>query len=670
MPFYRSDLIAVTVDQNIYLLGGSPNEGHGSDVVVPNMDVFSPTLDSWFQKSNMSNPRYRFAGALLDDQIYVTGGRSGQDKIVTINEVYDVYNDEWTVFPSLNQNRSDHGCFVLDGKIYVVGGYSEDYSILDTIEMYDPKNSTNGWVVLPERLNAARGDFSVITLHNKVYVVGGFGIGWNLLQNTSLEQYDPEIGQWQVKSPMLTPRGDKGGAIWNEKLLVTGGEIKNEKGESISIDKTEIYDPTSDSWAYSTPLLESRFRIGSATLNNVPYIFGGHDSNFRPLSDVECFGGPPPADDIGLWEEERKMPDAVSDLVAIGFDNKIYVIGGSPNEGHGSDNVLRKTVEYDIKENKWTAKADMHFSRYRFAGAELDGKIYVTGGRNSSDGIVRANEVYDIDQNEWKLIPSLNEERSDHASFSLNGKIYVVGGYSEDYSTIRKTVEVFDPKDENAGWKLLPHELNAGRGDFSAIVIGQKAYVVGGFGDGWKLISEASLEEFDPVTESWQVKKTMWHPRGDKAATVWKNTLFVSGGEVKVGPDSFAVQKTEQYNPETNSWRLLTPLPSPRFRAAAVTMKDCVFVLGGHDNNCVPVNNMDVYGSNCGIQEKEEDKKDNQDNKDKNRTGLVVAIVVCVVVVLGALLFVITRRALFVWKQKKRRQYEEQVDQSCEESSS
>ncbi len=48
-----------------------------------------------------------------------------------------------------------------------------------------------------------------------------------------------------------------------------------------------------------------------------------------------------------------------------------------------------------------------------------------------------------------------------------------------------------------------------------------------------------------------------------------------------MGGESPIVSENEEYNPATNSWRILTPMVTPRHGAASATIYGSVYVVGG-----------------------------------------------------------------------------------------
>lgn len=82
-------------------------------------------------------PRVRFACAVLNNKIYISGGREKKEVGMGIVEVYNPDLRTCTRIASLTQPRFGHTMFGFRGKLYVVSGYVIGYTPLKCTEMYD-----------------------------------------------------------------------------------------------------------------------------------------------------------------------------------------------------------------------------------------------------------------------------------------------------------------------------------------------------------------------------------------------------------------------------------------------------------------------------------------------------------------------------------------------------
>lgn len=84
----------------------------------------------------MSDTRMCHGSVVLANEIYVIGGIDEDDDYIDEVEVYDIQRNRWRDVSSLKTARCDFSCVVIQNSIYVIGGRSQ-YGLLDTIERYD-----------------------------------------------------------------------------------------------------------------------------------------------------------------------------------------------------------------------------------------------------------------------------------------------------------------------------------------------------------------------------------------------------------------------------------------------------------------------------------------------------------------------------------------------------
>ncbi|KAL4513529.1 hypothetical protein Ndes2526A_g07486 [Nannochloris sp. 'desiccata'] len=271
-------------------------------IVVADYDAL---LQSLSPEKPMPTPRYRFAAALLDNKIYVTGGLSAPDDadavtIVPGTAIYDIPTDTWTNVPTASPAtpRTDSCMTPAGGKLILAGGYSQGYEqTLASAEQFDP--STNTWSPLPSDMPSPRGDLACSSLSaapnahqignltenggaDLAVFIGGYYDPTNNFSPgafvTTVEQYNPATEEWTTLAPVLHPRGDKAVCrLPSNRLLLLGGETTVDNRNEVASNLGAMYIPgESDddnsigTWVSVTPMPFGRFRFGCA------YLPGGH----------------------------------------------------------------------------------------------------------------------------------------------------------------------------------------------------------------------------------------------------------------------------------------------------------------------------------------------------------------------------------------------------------
>jgi len=109
---------------------------------------------------------------------------------------------------------------------------------------------------------------------------------------------------------------------------------------------------------------------------------------------------------------------------------------------------------------------------------------------------------------------------------------------------------------------------------FDAATLGNKIYAIGGRGKEER--HDRYTYVYDPVKDSWEVKKEPMFPRSNHAVAALGNKIYVFGGN-----DS--ASKAEAYDVDADSWKELAPLPSPRMHInySAAVCNDKIYLIGG-----------------------------------------------------------------------------------------
>jgi N-acetylneuraminic acid mutarotase len=270
------------------------------------------------------------------------------------------------------------------------------------------------------------------------------------------------------------------------------------------------------------------------------------------------------------WTKKADMPTArwVSTCVVNG---KIYAIGGYANDPNLIG--LSAVEEYDPKTDTWTEKPNMPTPRLALTTCAVDGKIYAIGGY--SNGALSIVEEYDPVTDKWTKKANMPSRRHWLSSSAVNGKIYVIGGAGP----IQATVEEYDPKTDT--WTKKANMPTARFGSSAGVANG-KIYVFGGSQCFPPCLAIGVIEEYDPVADKWTKKADMPRPRGwisDHLPTV-NEKIYVIGGWTE--HDLNDGQATvEEYDPTTDTWVKKADMPTPRGTLGISNINGKIYAIGG-----------------------------------------------------------------------------------------
>ena len=111
---------------------------------------------------------------------------------------------------------------------------------------------------------------------------------------------------------------------------------------------------------------------------------------------------------------------------------------------------------------------------------------------------------------------------------------------------------------------------------------GGKLYVFCGLAPGWKPMG--LVYEYDPATDTWTKKKPMPLASHHVSFTEHRGKIYAFGGFVlpQSGPPAWVpIDNAWEYDPATDAWRALAPLPTKRGSPVAVSVGERMYVIGG-----------------------------------------------------------------------------------------
>jgi N-acetylneuraminic acid mutarotase len=196
--------------------------------------------------------------------------------------------------------------------------------------------------------------------------------------------------------------------------------------------------------------------------------------------------------------------------------------------------------------------------RYEFAAGVLDEKIYVVGGISlpSVWFPMRLVEVYDVKTDVWKTVAPYPKLVHHTGAVACMGKLYVVGGNGIRIYP-RSSMFVYDPSEDS--W-MKKADLPTARGALGVVSLDNHIYAVGG---GINTRAVNILEAYDPVADEW----------------ITRGRIFVMGGYT--GNRFNNLTANEAYDPKTDMWEILAPLPYPVSGLAIAAIGGSIFIFGG-----------------------------------------------------------------------------------------
>jgi hypothetical protein len=182
--------------------------------------------------------------------------------------------------------------------------------------------------------------------------------------------------------------------------------------------------------------------------------------------------------------------------------------------------------------------------------------------------------------NQWRPRPPLRVARAGLDVVTVGGQILATGGFA----VTERGVEVFDVVEARSvrgagSWHDLA-PLPTPRANATTAEVGGLVYAVGGVDAGDNVLSEVA--KFDPRTGRWTAGVPLPQPRHGVGAAGLDGLLYVAGGEIWLGGDNFEVTNSMLvFNPRTNVWRSLAPMPTARLRHRLVASGGYLYAIAG-----------------------------------------------------------------------------------------
>ncbi|MCP5244672.1 MAG: galactose oxidase [Burkholderiales bacterium] len=185
----------------------------------------------------------------------------------------------------------------------------------------------------------------------------------------------------------------------------------------------------------------------------------------------------------------------------------------------------------------------------------------------------------------WNQGASAPTKRTEIAAAALDGKIYAVGGFNQprlssvlDFA-ISRDVEIYDPATDI--WSTTT-PLPEGRHHAGIAAVDGFLYIIGGFSKSgfsvWHAVN--TVYQFNPATQIWRKVAPMPTARGALGVAVYQGKIYAIGGYD--GKQNSGAN--EIYDPKTDSWSAAAPLMAPRDHLAVATAASRIYAIGGRSN--------------------------------------------------------------------------------------
>lgn len=284
-------------------------------------------------------------------------------------------------------------------------------------------------------------------------------------------------------------------------------------------------------------------------------------------------------------------PSPIGRVEALGAvtNGKLYMFGGYINN---SFNPTKRSDVYDPANNTWTQITDLP-KAITHVGTAVDGKnIYFAGGyigetpggQTYGGQIFATTDVwkYNVDTKTWTAMPPLPQARGSGELALLEQKLHFFGG--ADINRVDQGNHWVLSLNGGTSWTSAAPLPNP-RSHMGDTVIGGKIYAIGGQHNvDANSVTQSSVHVWDPAQpDTWTTVASLPKARSHISSStfVMGDRIIVVGGEIAYGSP---MSDVTEYDPVSNSWTALAPLPTARLSSVAGNIANQIFCTTGSPN--------------------------------------------------------------------------------------
>lgn len=287
--------------------------------------------------------------------------------------------------------------------------------------------------------------------------------------------------------------------------------------------------------------------IYPAVLGGTIYVAGGlsPDEGDGPVGiSQRVFALEPGA---ARWRERARLPLPIHHPNQVALEREIYAIGGFTAANGGGWTMSSAVRVYSPSRNRWTRGPDMPAPYAETVAAALDDRIHVVTGRRpagsanaewSDHADTNAHIVLDAASGNWSTAAPAPTARNSAAGAVLDGKLHVIGGRTVNGGNT-PVHEVYDPATdrwETAAPLPAPAAGPRGAGGLAAAVVNTALFAFGGEwfdNSGGGVYSQ--VWAYDAGADSWSEAGAMPTPRHGLGAVTRDNAVWTIAGAARAG---------------------------------------------------------------------------------------------------------------------------------------
>ncbi len=299
-----------------------------------------------------------------------------------------------------------------------------------------------------------------------------------------LEPSETPRDSWEVRADIPYRVQEVYPALHQGRIYLAGGLSPDVDPADQGIsDRVYIYNPDSDQWSQGPSLPEPRHHPYLVSTGSELFSIGGfiaaNGGRWSASKDVLRLD-----ETTGSWVKVADLLIPQSETVAAYIGGKIYIASGRAPIGtlnadwnHQGD--LDSLQVFDPTTLNVSFGQAASIRRNSAAGAVIDGKLYIVGGRVVNGGNLTANEVFDPATGQWRTLAPMPNAQGGIAAAALDGRLYVFGGefFNNTGGGVYRESWEYDPATD--AWSPIA-EMPVPRHGLGAVTVGNEVFVIAG----------------------------------------------------------------------------------------------------------------------------------------------------------------------------------------------
>ncbi|XP_054641008.1 kelch domain-containing protein 8A isoform X2 [Dunckerocampus dactyliophorus] len=267
MPTPRAGAAVAAFGKQILVVGGVGEDQSPLKVV----EIYNTEEGRWRKRSPLREALMGVSITVKDGRALAVGGMGADLLPRNILQQYDFRKDVWALLPPMPTPRYDANTNLLDNKLYVAGGRQCKRSV-KAFEMYD--TDTRSWTTLPMLSSKCSYAGVIWDAAGRLCLLGGLRQGGGhqsskFTKNVSI--FDTHRGAW-LKSDetvaLKTKRADFAAAVLRDRMVVAGGLADSSRCRGDLIRSSAVC--AGHSGGFSSP----EEKVGEAGSHDLPPMHG------------------------------------------------------------------------------------------------------------------------------------------------------------------------------------------------------------------------------------------------------------------------------------------------------------------------------------------------------------------------------------------------------------